>query len=385
VTKKNDQTRGVFIVIEGLTGVGKSTAAELVAEKLGIHYVDPFSNEFKSVRRVLDSDPEVLDARYALFFAAVLHAGSAIDSLLSSGESVIVDSWIYRTHATHQSLGSKMNLKAPAWLPEPDVKILLTCDEEVRKARIERRGTPAEHWKRMCEDVSSQILEWYRKNIKKLIEIDVSYAAATPKEGDDSERERQISVDRMVGDIVAKVRPVIKKRNVGAQPPTAIVERYFLQQDLNDLDVQIELIRGLIKEAKELGQESTEQSSESWHDNYNFEESQRNLRMHQNTLGGLSNAREKALVVTPSQNPVTVEVGCQVTLKVVGTDRSYDMHVGSYMVCNELRERGFVSYDAAALSGLMGKKVGEVHRVKNGHEEIEVEILSIGRSPRLDR
>ena len=54
-------------------------------------------------------------------------------------------------------------------------------------------------------------------------------------------------------------------------------ERFFLQPDLESLDAQITLMQSRIRAVKLEAQEGTEQSSESWHDNYVFEESQRQL------------------------------------------------------------------------------------------------------------
>jgi transcription elongation GreA/GreB family factor len=141
--------------------------------------------------------------------------------------------------------------------------------------------------------------------------------------------------------------------------------------------------RALIKEAKDLGQEATEQSSESWHDNYNFEESQRQLKMHLNNLGRLSNAREKAEIVSPPAEFSIVDVGALVEFKILGTEKTFDAHVGSYLVGEINREKGFMSYDAPRVAGLMGGKIGDTRRIQLDRGMTDVIITSVIRSPLL--
>jgi len=153
-----------------------------------------------------------------------------------------------------------------------------------------------------------------------------------------------------------------------------------LQSDLDALDVDIEECKRLIKEAKEMGQEAAEQSSESWHDNYNFEESQRLLKMYMNNLGSLSNAREKATLVTPSDDITTVQVGATVEFQVAGSERKETVHIGSYLVGEQNRAKGFMSYDAPRIAGLIGGAVGDKRQIQLDAGLTDVEITSIRRS-----
>lgn len=155
-------------------------------------------------------------------------------------------------------------------------------------------------------------------------------------------------------------------------PPT-----YFLQFDLDWLDREIEKIRELIRVTKLQGQESTEQSSESWHDNYNFEESQRQLKMLLNHLGGLSKARERAVVVEPSPSPEIVEVGTTVTFRNVRNGQLDTFSIGSYMVSDTLRDLDFISYQTPVAECLLSLRVGESRVGKVGGEEREFLVTRI--------
>jgi len=152
-------------------------------------------------------------------------------------------------------------------------------------------------------------------------------------------------------------------------------ERFFLQPDLESLDAQITLMQSRIRAVKLEAQEGTEQSSESWHDNYVFEESQRQLKMLLNLLGGLSSARENAVVVYPPADPQTVEVGTTVEFLL---DGNLDViSIGSYMVSDSLRDRDFVSYEAPLAVCLLGLKPGETRLADLNGRAVRVEIRTV--------
>lgn len=382
MTMKKSQ-RGVFVVIEGLTGVGKSTAAASLADALDMQFVAVFPEEFRPAQDLLENDPSSLDARYALFVAALMVSARRINELLDAGEMVVVDSWIYRTTATHTAMGSKLSFKIPTWFPEPNVKILLTCDEAVRKNRIRARGRTSGFWKTKCEEFSDEILLSYRKQMKKLVEISVNPPEIDPNKVmiDDNKTPEQRSKERALAELLSKVRPLVKKARDVNKAVEVPETRKFLAVDLAWLDEQIEDNKEQIRIAKELGQESTEQSSESWHDNYNFEESQRQLKMHLNNLQRLSNAKEKAELVEPLANSEVVTVGCVVSTRSGPTGPVNDLHVGSFMVSDTLRQLGMMSYESPAVADLVGRRVGDRAVIRTDAGDQEVEIIKISVSP----
>ena len=152
-------------------------------------------------------------------------------------------------------------------------------------------------------------------------------------------------------------------------------ERFFLQPDLESLDAQIAAMQSQIRSVKLEAQEGTEQSSESWHDNYVFEESQRQLKMLLNLLGGLSNARENAKLVEPPADPQSVEIGTTVEFLMNG--QLDVISIGSYMVSGSLRDRDFVSYEAPLAVCLLGLKPGETRLADLNGRAVGVEIRSI--------
>ena len=160
---------------------------------------------------------------------------------------------------------------------------------------------------------------------------------------------------------------------------------YFLQEDMDWLETEIERVRGLIHGAKELSRESTEQSSESWHDNYNFEEAQRQLKMYFNILGGLSRAKENSQIVSCPTDPTEVTVGTKVRFTqqaMSGTGNSGpsfedEFSIGSYMVSDALRDLDFISYETPIGAALLGAKLGETRMVRIGGTDQVLTVLQI--------
>jgi transcription elongation GreA/GreB family factor len=160
-------------------------------------------------------------------------------------------------------------------------------------------------------------------------------------------------------------------------PPTL-----FLQFDLDALDAEINVARDEIRRVKLEANESNEQSSESWHDNYTFEESQRQLKMLLNLLGGLSKARERSQVVTPKANPNVTDIGTTVTF--VDNDKKFsdEISIGSYMVSKKLMDLDFVSYESPLGALLLGSTVGDTRVGKVGNRELNVTITGISDASR---
>lgn len=155
--------RNVFIVIEGLTGSGKSTIAEALARRIGGITPQLMTPGLKAAQSEVEDDPTKLDVRYALFIAASLGLASRVQGLLGAGAPVVVDSWHYRTVATHECLGSSLRWDPPIWLPVPTVAVFLDLEDRIRHQRITERGRASGHWKRMCEQHSAAIKARYRE------------------------------------------------------------------------------------------------------------------------------------------------------------------------------------------------------------------------------
>jgi transcription elongation factor GreA len=154
-------------------------------------------------------------------------------------------------------------------------------------------------------------------------------------------------------------------------------EFLFLQHDYDDLIKSIDLARHRVREAKEMSAESVEQSSESWHDNYTFEEAQRQLKMHLNLLGGLSKALEGARIVDLPAAPDVVSIGTEVTFCDEASGDHETFRIGSYLSSEWSTENGFISYDTPIAKALLGAGEGDVVVARIGPSERTMQIIQI--------
>lgn len=134
--------RGRFVVVEGLSAVGKSTVAPVTARLLGAEFIPTLPAWLADTRLRIDST-RVTAARLHFWMMCNYAAADVIDATLAAGRDVVTESYFYRTVATHTAIGIA-NVPEINWraVPYPDVAVLLTVDEKVRQERLElRRGT----------------------------------------------------------------------------------------------------------------------------------------------------------------------------------------------------------------------------------------------------
>lgn len=164
---------GLFIAFEGGDGVGKSTQARLLADRLraaGREVVLTFepgdSRIGKDVRRiVLDVASDGLDARAeALLYAAdrAEHVHSVIRPALARGAVVITDRYVDSSIA-YQGAARGLGIEQVAALSEfatgrlvPHLTIVLDLPEHVRRSRVEGAGDRLEREAEEFHDVVRQ-------------------------------------------------------------------------------------------------------------------------------------------------------------------------------------------------------------------------------------
>lgn len=154
----------MFIVLEGLTGSGKSTVVSHLVSQHGFSVPELRPEPFRPALAYVEDKPRHLEVRHALFLAAAVQSAIQVEELCASGADVVADSWIYRTMATHLALGSRLEVAMPEWLPVPDLTIILTVDENRRREQIRQRGRASGFWKSACEDHGEAITSWYLAN-----------------------------------------------------------------------------------------------------------------------------------------------------------------------------------------------------------------------------
>jgi thymidylate kinase len=126
-------------VLEGLDGVGKSTAAKSLAEKIGASYTSTPLDEFKQ-KVALPGYERGANERFSYYMAGNYHFSDKV----KAGEikaPLIIDRFVLSTLAYHNAILSKDLTEQIDWkrLIEPEICFFLYAEESVRKARMDGR------------------------------------------------------------------------------------------------------------------------------------------------------------------------------------------------------------------------------------------------------
>jgi len=146
---------------------------------------------------------------------------------------------------------------------------------------------------------------------------------------------------------------------------------YFLPADLRKLDLRIEEVKEHIRAVgREMG-ESCSEGAETFHDNFAYEDGERQLHMWTRRLQELRRVRERAREVTPAGPPEFVRIGRTVRVLELDSGRERTLRIGSYMDFNGDRN---VSYASPLGRILVGAQEGDVRegRIAGGITRLEV-------------
>lgn len=134
--------RGLFIVVESLDGVGKTTLVRGLAKILGGFAMTTPGHALRHVAAdILAALGDDQIAR-CLFYSATVHAeGARARRMADQGEIVVMDRYWLSTIAYARARGVVADLTAiEALVPRPDLTVLLTLDEAERQRRLLSRG-----------------------------------------------------------------------------------------------------------------------------------------------------------------------------------------------------------------------------------------------------
>ena len=132
---------------------------------------------------------------------------------------------------------------------------------------------------------------------------------------------------------------------------------YFLREDLNALDERVNALRAEMRSVgKEMGL-SCQEGAETFHDNFAFEDGERQMAMISTRLRDLHGIRNHALIVECSPCLDRVAIGCRVTLQD-NEGHTIEFFVGSYLVLRSSNPPT-VSYVSPLARSVIGAALGE--------------------------
>jgi len=166
----------LFIVIEGMDGVGKTSITKLLAEYLdGITYkVPPY--ELSDIRTHIDDSNQY--SKFFYYLSATYYASERILSIISSGKNVVCDRYYQTTFSAYDddviSLVNTEQIINNFY--KPDFCFLLTVSEEERLKRLNKRGYLSED---DIESIENQVAR--EKQMAKYYKMDMIKIDTTKK------------------------------------------------------------------------------------------------------------------------------------------------------------------------------------------------------------
>lgn len=134
-------TRGEFIVIEGISGSGKSTIARILGEVMPARTLHVIPAPLTELTGYINTRARVLP-QFAFYLTGVLHAGDTVREWLQSGP-VVADRYINSVIANHAAVNgldhrNALALAAPylPYLPKPLLTVYLNTSEAELRTRM---------------------------------------------------------------------------------------------------------------------------------------------------------------------------------------------------------------------------------------------------------
>ncbi len=128
-----------FIVVEGISGVGKTTVAQELAKKLNAIYIKTPITPLDKMRAEIDTE-YCSEAKALYYLAGIAELSKRITKLLET-TSVVVDKYIYSSLVYPKING--VHFEIPTWanIRNPDYGFLVTVNEATRLERLVKRGS----------------------------------------------------------------------------------------------------------------------------------------------------------------------------------------------------------------------------------------------------
>ena len=149
----------------------------------------------------------------------------------------------------------------------------------------------------------------------------------------------------------------------------------FLRKDYDALVARIEeLGHGMWESGQEKGLWAN-QSAETWHDNFGYEQEQQHQWALSERAEGLVGMKNDAEIVE-RRVAGEVDIGSQVTIEDIETGERKSFMVGSYQVLDQQHEDE-ISYAAPLAKPFMGATVGEEREVRIGDRTTLFRVVDI--------
>lgn len=173
-----------FIVLEGLSGAGKTTIAKAVAEAINAHFYKTPPSLFCLMREEIDRSADGI-SRFLFYLAGVFYASQEIVEILKY-QPVVCDRYILTTLCYHRAINVIVDIPKSFFqtIVQPSHTFLVVCDNHKRITRLEGRGLTQNDMAERRTGVEERFLNEYR--------------AHCPTEIDNSADDPRVAVEKIL-------------------------------------------------------------------------------------------------------------------------------------------------------------------------------------------
>jgi thymidylate kinase len=137
--------KGLFVLVEGFDGVGKTTLSNRVARNLGYEYHKSPEGVFSEVRSAFDTEKTNFVDRLSFYSSVAIRNSITAEQLTENGVNVIMDRYYHSIIAYHykeyNSLSDSLK-NIYKLLSQPDLVFCLELDYFIIKERQALSGLP---------------------------------------------------------------------------------------------------------------------------------------------------------------------------------------------------------------------------------------------------
>jgi transcription elongation factor GreA len=151
-------------------------------------------------------------------------------------------------------------------------------------------------------------------------------------------------------------------------------ENIYTQEGLEQLEEEIKEVEERLKEVRR-GRHEAFELERDWHDNFAFEQAERDERLLANRLQELSEDYRVAKVVKETPDENVIEIGSTVEIELEGEARRQTFTIRGHSEGEP--ESGVISFDSPMGQALLGAGEGDVRAFEVEDSEHAVRVLRV--------
>lgn len=151
-------SKNIFVVIEGLSGVGKTSICQKIIEGRNFKYLKTPLPPFDKFNDLVRST-YLPESKFLYYISHAIETQKCIQNLLLN-KSIIMDRYYYTTVVYAKAMNPKIYLPSFVNIFEPDFKFLISASNQIREDRLYNKNGK---YPNLDLEKESQIMQYYNE------------------------------------------------------------------------------------------------------------------------------------------------------------------------------------------------------------------------------